>query len=71
MTTPRVYTVPEVAQVLRIGRGAAYALVNSGQLRAIRVGNRTIRVPADAVDDFLTNGSADYSRQILEDEVAE
>ena len=54
MSAPRVYTVPEVAKELRIGRGAAYSLVNSGQLRAIRVG-RSIRIPADAFEEFLAS----------------
>ncbi|AWN24265.1 transcriptional regulator [Deinococcus irradiatisoli] len=47
-----VLTVTEVASQLRIGRAAAYALVHSGQLKAVRV-NRRILVPKAALDDFL------------------
>lgn len=38
-------TVPEVAQLLRINRGRAYAMANDGTLPGvIRLGQRTIRV---------------------------
>ena len=47
-----VLTVTEVAVQLRIGRAAAYALVHSGQLKAVRV-NRRILVPHAALQDFL------------------
>lgn len=49
---PLVYTVTEAAQLLRINRGSAYALVHSGTLRAVRV-NRRILVPASALAEFL------------------
>lgn len=48
-----VLTVAEVAACLSIGRNQAYALVASGQLRSIRVGRRTIRVPRAALVAFL------------------
>jgi excisionase family DNA binding protein len=41
---PAVLTVEEAAQVLRIGRGAAYEGVRAGEIPAVRIG-RTIRVP--------------------------
>ena len=47
-----VLTVTEVASQLRIGRAAAYALVHSGQLKAVRI-NRRILVPSTALQDFL------------------
>ena len=47
-----VLTVTEVAGQLRIGRAAAYALVHSGQLKAVRV-NRRILVPSTALQEFL------------------
>ena len=40
---PLTLTVPEVAEVLRIGRSAAYAAVDAGTLSAFRVG-RKLRV---------------------------
>ena len=38
--------------ILDIGRNTAYELVRSGKIRSIKVG-RQIRVPRDAVVDFL------------------
>jgi excisionase family DNA binding protein len=45
-------TVLELAKFLRIGRNAAYALANSGEIRIIRVG-KTIRIPYSAVQEYL------------------
>jgi excisionase family DNA binding protein len=41
----RVFTVPEVAEVLKISRSLAYNLIARQELPAIRVGRRII-VPA-------------------------
>ena len=54
--TPAVFTVPEVAKILRIGRAAACKLVDTGQLGAIRIG-RSIRVPASTLETFVANGN--------------
>ena len=45
--------VEELMPILGIGRNTAYELIRSGQIRSIRVG-RQLRVPKDAVLDFLT-----------------
>lgn len=37
-------TVPEVAEELRIPRTRCYMLIQSGELPAVRVGERSIRV---------------------------
>lgn len=49
---PLVLRVEDLMPVLGIGRNTAYELVRSGQIRSIRVG-RQLRVPKDAVIDFL------------------
>ncbi|MFQ5968122.1 MAG: helix-turn-helix domain-containing protein [Acidimicrobiia bacterium] len=49
---PEVLTVPEVAQVLRIGRNAAYQLVREGVIPHVRLG-KTIRVPKAALLRYL------------------
>lgn len=51
---PLVLSVPEVAKVLHVGRNTAYHLVNSGEIRSIRIG-RTIRVPQAALLDYLNH----------------
>ncbi|MCQ2442557.1 MAG: helix-turn-helix domain-containing protein [Oscillospiraceae bacterium] len=53
---PLVLSVPELAKVLGIGRNAAYSLVNSGEIRSIRIG-KNIRIPQSALMDFLNNYS--------------
>ena len=49
---PDILTIPQVAQALRIGRKAAYALVKDNTLGAIRVG-RTIKVPKFSLEEFI------------------
>ncbi|MHB8394349.1 MAG: helix-turn-helix domain-containing protein [Candidatus Dormibacteria bacterium] len=45
-------TVKEVAATLRVGRGTAYTLVASGQLKSVRIG-RLIRVTPRALEEFI------------------
>ncbi len=49
---PLVLTVPQLADVLHIGRNAAYDLVKSGRIRSIHIG-RTIRIPQSALLEYL------------------
>ena len=49
---PLVLSVPELASVLHIGRNAAYDLVNSGQIRCVRIG-KNIRIPQSALLEYL------------------
>lgn len=49
---PLILTVPEFADLLRIGRGAAYDLVRCGQVRSIKIGH-SIRITRKAVLDYL------------------
>lgn len=53
---PLALTVPEAAEVLRIGRNTTYDLVRCGVLRSIRIG-RQLRVPREAILDFLHGGN--------------
>jgi excisionase family DNA binding protein len=48
---------PEMGQMLGVGRGLAYELVNSGRIRVVRLGSR-ILVPTSAIDDFLSAEAA-------------
>lgn len=50
--SPAVLTVPEAAQLLRIGRGAAYEAARTGELPTVRIG-RTLRVPRHALAALL------------------
>ena len=46
-------TVPEVARELRIPRSRAYDLVAQGELPAVRIGQRSIRVNRRELEAFL------------------
>jgi excisionase family DNA binding protein len=46
-------TVPEVAEELHIPRSRCYALVATGDLPAVRIGERSIRVNKRDLEDFL------------------
>jgi len=45
--------VPEVAEELNIPRSRAYGLVASGELPAVRIGERSIRVNKTELERFL------------------
>ena len=54
---PLVLRVEDLLPILSIGRNTAYELVRCGRIRSIRVGNQ-IRIPKDAVIEFLTHTAA-------------
>ena len=49
---PLALRVEDLMPILDVGRNTAYELVRSGQIRSVKVG-RQIRVPKDAVTEFL------------------
>jgi excisionase family DNA binding protein len=46
-------TVPELALLLGVPRTRAYELIQSGELPAVRLGERTIRVNREELERFL------------------
>jgi excisionase family DNA binding protein len=46
-------TVPEAAQELRIPRSRCYELIQRGELPAVRIGERSIRVHRLELEKFL------------------
>ncbi len=60
-----VLAVEELAETLRIAVSSAYGLVRRGDVRSVRVGRRAIRIPAEAVDQFLSRqpDAADHREQ--------
>ncbi|MCG5220289.1 helix-turn-helix domain-containing protein [Streptosporangium sp. KLBMP 9127] len=53
MELPLLLTVEETADVLRIGRTYAFAMVKSGEIESILIGKRGRRVPREAVLDYI------------------
>ncbi len=47
-----LFTVAEVATLLRVSKMSVYRLIHSGELEAVRFG-RSFRVPNSAVDAYL------------------
>ena len=52
---PRMLTLTQVKEILNVGMPAVYALVSSGELRALQLsgGRRMWRVSEDDVADYL------------------
>ena len=48
----RLYKVREVQEILKVGRSFAYKLVQSGGIRAVRVG-RCLRVRATDLEEYI------------------
>ena len=49
---PDVLTISDLQKVLRIGRNTAYRLINTKEIRSIRIG-RSIRIPREYVEEFV------------------
>lgn len=57
-----VYTVPEVASLLGISRPIAYDLANRADFPAIRISQKRIIVPADALRQWLDSKAANHEQ---------
>ncbi|SFF97729.1 DNA binding domain-containing protein, excisionase family [Desulfotomaculum arcticum] len=49
----QLYTVPEVAKILRVKKGYVYELIYTKRLKALRMSERRIRVPEESLKTFL------------------
>jgi excisionase family DNA binding protein len=48
-------TVGELAEMLRIGRNAAYELVRAGIVPSVKIGRRQIRISKPAVIEYIAS----------------
>ena len=55
-----VLTVRDLCSVLQIGRNTAYDLVNSGQLKCIRIKN-CIRIPKQYLVEYIQQSSIQFN----------
>ena len=53
---PMVLTVNDVAETLSIGRIKAYALVNTGVIKALKIGQH-YRIPRESLVEFIKSGA--------------
>jgi len=49
---PDLITIDELCEILVIGRNAAYRLLNSGEIKAMRIG-RVWKVTKEAVEQYV------------------
>lgn len=54
---PQVYTPKDLELILHLSKNTVNALLNSGQLRAVRCGRKWL-IPHAAVLEFLAQGSS-------------
>lgn len=54
-----LYTIRQTAQVLQLGRDTTYALVRSGVIPSIRIGNQ-IRVPRPKLERWIEEAKGKY-----------
>lgn len=56
----RFYTAPEVARMLKVKKAYVYELVVTGKLKALRLSERRLRIPEEALKEYL---EAEYAKQ--------
>ncbi len=49
----QLYTVPEVAKILRVKKGFIYELIYTGKLEVIKLSERRIRIAEEAVKMYV------------------
>ena len=54
-----ILTVDDLCEVLRIGKNAAYKLINSGKLKCYRI-NRTWKIPRQSVEEYIDEARNNY-----------
>ena len=57
---PQLLKCTEVAQILNISKGAAYRLVQQGQIPSVKF-NTTVRVKPEDLEDFIRKSWVDAS----------
>lgn len=48
----KYYTVPEVAELLKVSKNYIYELINRKKISCFRLSERRIRIPASALVEF-------------------
>jgi excisionase family DNA binding protein len=58
---PKVYTVEEVADLLKVSQGTVRNMISEGQLHGIRLHVRRLVVPKWSVDDLLARPAGQHN----------
>ncbi|MBV7362969.1 helix-turn-helix domain-containing protein [Actinomycetaceae bacterium TAE3-ERU4] len=59
---PKLATVAEIADILRVSKMTVYRMIHDGELPAIRVG-RSFRVPQAVVDQLLDQTGTHWANE--------
>ena len=49
-----LYTIDEFCQKANIGKTKAYEYLKNGQIKAVKMGNKTL-IPASSIDDWINS----------------
>ena len=63
MAEMRLYSVREIAKMLKITRHGAYALIKSGQLKSHQFTERRTRITEADLNEFMRNSRKHYPAQ--------
>ena len=63
-TNHEILTVEEVADILYVGKNTVYSLLQSGDLRAFRIG-KSWRIPRFCLEEYIINKSKGDKRNDL------
>lgn len=55
-----IITVDELMEMLYIGKNTAYQLLNSGEMRAFKIG-KVWKIPKDAVSEYILNKTKSHT----------
>ena len=55
-------TVDEAAQRFRVSARTVWNWIAAGRLRSLKLGRRTTRIPADAIEEFLGRCAQESAR---------
>lgn len=51
----RLLRIPEAAAELSIGRSRLYELIQAGDIHAVKIGSRGVRIPSAELDRFVAD----------------
>ena len=63
-TNNEILTVEEVADILYVGKNTVYSLLQSGTLRAFRIG-KSWRIPRFCLEEYIINKSKGQAKRDL------
>lgn len=52
--TPELLTINQFCEIANCGKTNTYKLINNGQLKAVKLGKKTL-IPKDAMENFIAN----------------